>query len=99
MAKLHEDGIMSIFEAMMLICFGAAWPVNIIKSWRTRSAFGKSPGFLIIVIAGYVSGIIHKIIYSPDLVLILYIMNLLMVSLDLLIFFLNRALDRRAAGW
>ena len=53
---------MSIFEAGMLISFGAAWPLNIYKSIKTRSAVGKSVLFLIVVFIGYVCGIIHKII-------------------------------------
>ncbi len=86
---------MSIFEAVMLVCFGAAWPVNIVKSWRTRSAIGKSWGFLAIIIVGYLSGITHKFLYSRDFVLLLYLVNLLMVSLDLLIYVRNRALDKQ----
>ena len=90
---------MSIFEAVMLICFGAAWPLDIANSWRTRSAVGKSWGFLVILIIGYISGIIHKLLYSRDLVLLLYLINLAMVSLDLLIYVRNRSLDReRNAG-
>ena len=81
----------------MLICFGAAWPVNIAKSWRTRSATGKSWGFLVIVIAGYASGITHKLLYSRDIVLLLYLVNLAMVTLDLLIYFRNRSLDKQRA--
>ncbi len=30
------EGI-SFFEAIMLVCFGLAWPLNIIKSLRTKS--------------------------------------------------------------
>ena len=86
---------MSIFEAIMLVCFGAAWPVSIVKSWQTRSAVGKSLGFLVIVIVGYVSGIIHKLLYSRDIVLLLYLINLLMVVLDLLLYWRNRVLDKR----
>ena len=33
---------MSIFEATMLICFGAAWPMNIAKSLRMKSTDRKS---------------------------------------------------------
>jgi len=86
---------MSIFEAIMLICFGAAWPVNIYKSYKTASAIGKSPFFLLIVIVGYISGITHKILHSPDFVMYLYGLNMLMISIDLAIYFRNRNLDRK----
>ena len=89
---------MSIFEAVMLICFGAAWPVNIAKSWRTRSAIGKSWGFLVIIIIGYACGVIHKLLHNRDIVLVLYLVNMAMVAADLLIYFRNRALDREREG-
>jgi hypothetical protein len=82
---------MSIFEALMLFCFGAAWPFAIYKSWKSRSSEGKSLFFLLVVATGYVFGIIHKLLYSKDIVLTLYILNFLMVSLDLLLYFRNRS--------
>ena len=81
---------LSIFEGVMLICFGLAWPANIYKSIKSRSTKGKSAMFLIIIIVGYIFGIIHKILYSRDVIMILYIINLLMVSVDLTLFFRNR---------
>lgn len=84
---------MSIFEAGMLICFGAAWPVNIYKSYKTRSAAGKSLPFLLIVIAGYICGIIHKLLFSRDVVLYLYLLNLAMVCIDLALYVRNRRYD------
>lgn len=80
---------MSIFEAIMLLCFGAAWPFSIIKSYKSRSVAGKSPYFLIVVIIGYISGIINKILYSNDIVMYLYILNLLMVATDLALYYRN----------
>ncbi len=87
---------MSIFEALMLLCFGAAWPVNIYKSIKSRTSKGKSVFFMYLVIIGYISGVIHKLIYNPDIVMYLYILNLIMVSIDAALFFRNRALDRQA---
>ena len=81
---------LSIFEAGMVICFGLAWPANIYKSIKSRSTKGKSVLFLIIVILGYIFGITHKILYSRDIVLILYIINLLMVLVDLALYFWNK---------
>ncbi|NLU52766.1 MAG: hypothetical protein GXX10_07880 [Clostridiaceae bacterium] len=85
---------MSIFESMMLICFGIAWPINIYKSLKARTAKGKSLWFLIVVVIGYISGIIHKLLYSFDIVLALYVLNLIMVTIDMSLFFRNRRLDR-----
>ena len=81
---------MSIFEIIMLLCFGAAWPVSIIKSIRTKSTGGKSFGFLLIIIVGYLSGIAHKMIYKPDFVVWLYVLNAVMVSADAALWIRNR---------
>ncbi len=81
---------LSIFEAIMLLCFGLAWPFSIIRSVKSRSTKGKSLFFLIIIETGYISGTIHKLIYSTDLVMVLYILNGLMVLTDIVLYFINR---------
>ena len=81
---------MSLFEVGMLVCFGLAWPLNIYKSLTSRSTSGKSVFFLLVVWVGYVFGITHKIFYSNDIVLWLYVLNLTMVSFDIFLFFRNR---------
>lgn len=78
---------MSIFETGMLVCFGLSWPISIRKSIKSKDITGKSRLFLIIVIFGYISGIIHKIIYSRDSVIFLYALNLIMVAIDLYLCF------------
>ncbi len=78
---------MSIFEALMLVCFGISWPISIAKSLRTKTVSGKSPLFMGIVIAGYASGFVHKILYSQDWVIFLYASNLILVSVDLALYF------------
>ncbi len=83
---------MSVFEILMLVCFGAAWPLSIYKSYTSRKNTGKSLGFLFVIIAGYVAGILHKIVYSFDAVIFLYILNFIMVSTDICLFFRNKGL-------
>ena len=96
--QLKAGNSMSIFEAGMLICFGLAWPVNIYKSITSRSTKGKSVFFLYVVEVGYVSGIIHKLLYSPDLILGLYILNLLMVLADIILYYRNRRYEKAAGA-
>ena len=86
---------MSIFEIIMLVCFGAAWPVSIMKSWSSKTNNGKSLFFLVIVLIGYVAGILHKIYYLRDGVIILYLVNFTMITIDILIYFRNRGYDRK----
>jgi len=78
---------MSVFEAMMLICFGISWPISILKSIRTKHVLGKSPLFMAILCLGYMSGITHKILYSRDWIVFLYVFNLVMVATDLALYF------------
>lgn len=89
---------MSIFEAGMLLCFGAAWPMNILKSLRSRTAAGKSVLFQWAILVGYICGITNKILYNRDIVLALYILNFLMVATDTILIYRNRALDRKRAA-
>ena len=84
---------MSFFEAGMLLCFGAAWPTSIIKSLKSRSTKGKSIVFLFIILTGYVFGILHKIFYNMDIVLVFYIINFIMVATDAILYFRNRRLE------
>jgi hypothetical protein len=78
---------MSVFEILMLLCFGASWPISIAKSLCTRVVAGKSPLFMAVVIAGYLSGILHKILYSFDWVIALYALNLILVAIDMGLYF------------
>ena len=85
---------MSVFEAIMLLCFGAAWPFSIARSLKSRSTGGKSLVFMLIVIVGYASGIVHKALHSRDFVLWMYAFNMLMVSVDAALWIRNRRLER-----
>ena len=78
---------MRFFEEGMLLCFGISWPISIAKSLRTKQVVGKSPLFMAILCVGYVSGCIHKALYSMDWIIGLYIMNLIMVSFDLFLYY------------
>ncbi|SCX76708.1 hypothetical protein [Desulfoluna spongiiphila] len=80
---------MSVFEIAMLVCFGFAWPASIWKSWTSRNNSGKSLQFLCIVLVGYAAGIAHKLIYSYDGVIILYGINAMMVTTDIVLWFRN----------
>ncbi len=89
---------MSIFEIIMLLCFGAAWPVSILKSIKTKSNGGKSIVFLLIIIVGYMAGITHKLLYKPDFVVWLYALNLTMVSVDAALWIRNQRLEAARTG-
>lgn len=80
-----------IFEFIMLACFGLSWPISVYKSLTSHSTKGKSVTFIIAIIIGYISGIIGKILsHQITYVLVLYIINLIMVTIDLALYFINR---------
>ena len=81
---------MSVFEILMLVCFGSAWPLSIYKSLKSRSVAGKSLPFLITILVGYTAGTIHKLLNSMDFVIVLYILNFIMVLIDIILYFRNR---------
>ena len=90
-----------ILEIIMLICFGFSWPLNVIKAYKARTTKGKSLWFILLILAGYVAGITSKFI-NPDFdmstkwyVLVFYFLNFVMVSLDLIMYFRNRHLDKQ----
>ena len=84
---------MSIFEIIMLLCFGAAWPFSIYKSIKSKSTKGKSIVFLVVLMVGYTSGILNKLFYNMDPVIYLYIINLIMVGIDSLLWLRNRRIE------
>ena len=94
-----------LFEILMVVSFGASWPFNVIKSFKTRTAKGKSPVFLLLILFGYVAGIISKLInpvYMANFankwyVLFFYILNFIMVSADFILFLRNKRLDKIAS--
>lgn len=88
---------MSIFEIMMLVCFGAAWPFSIYKSYTSKEVAGKSIVFLFVVFIGYVAGFLHKMIYCLDNVIYLYFLNELMVAVDIALYYRNKRLQMAKA--
>lgn len=85
----------SIWEVLFLLCFAISWPVSIAKSLRTKVVIGKSPMFMSLIILGYIFGIIHKSLYSNDIVIWLYVFNAVLVSTDLFLYFLYIGQNRR----
>lgn len=89
---------MSIFEGLMLICFGLSWPISIWKSVRIKRVEGKSPLFMSVVCLGYLSGIVHKILYSYDWIIVLYMVNMFMIMIDLALYAHYNRRNRLAGG-
>ena len=86
----------SILETVMLVCFGFSWPLNVIKAYRAKTAKGTSLPFILLIITGYIAGITAKILSGQiNYVLIAYILNLAIVSLNVIVYFRNITLDKK----
>ena len=92
-----------ILEVIMIVSFGASWPLNVIKSIKTKSTKSKSALFLMLILFGYLCGITAKLINpvymasfsSKWYVLFFYILNLSMVTLDLCLYFYNASIEKK----
>lgn len=84
------------FEAVMVICFGVSWPISISKSYTSRTTKGKSVVFLFFIMVGYLCGIVSKILADNiTYVFIFYVINFLLVGIDLILYFRNIRLDKK----
>ncbi|MBE6558386.1 MAG: hypothetical protein E7661_05195 [Ruminococcaceae bacterium] len=85
-----------ILETVMLVCFGFSWPMNLIKAYKAKTAKSTSLPFVLLIIVGYIAGISAKIIMGNiNYVLVAYLLNLAIVSLNLVVYFRNAALDKK----
>lgn len=76
--------MMYVFEAIMMICFGASWPISICKTIKVKFPAGKSLIFLWLILIGYIAGIIFKISQPGGRwVIVFYALNAVMVAIDL----------------
>ena len=93
----------TVLEILMIGSFGASWPVNVIKSYKARTAKGKSLLFLLLIFFGYIAGIASKLVnetYMSQIgekwyVLFFYILNFIMVGADVVMYIRNTKLDRQ----
>ena len=91
-----------ILEIIMIVSFGASWPLNVLKSIRTKTTKGKSLPFLCLIFFGYIAGITSKFVneaYMANIaskwyVLFFYFLNLIMVGADLVLYARNYRLDK-----
>ena len=91
-----------ILEIIMVVSFGASWPLNVMKSYKARTTKGKSLPFLCLILFGYIAGITSKLVnpvYMASFatkwyVLFFYVLNFIMVSVDLAIYIRNYKLDK-----
>lgn len=87
--------IYGIFEIGMMLCFAAAWPFNISRAWRARTAVGTSPWFMLVIEVGYALGMMNKVVNDDvNYVFAFYVLDFILVLIGLAIYVRNRTLDR-----
>ena len=92
-----------ILEIVMVVSFGASWPLNVMKSYKARTAKGKSLSFLCLIFFGYIAGIASKLMNEAYMaafsekwyVLFFYVLNLVMVGVDRALYFRNKAMEKK----
>ena len=87
----------AIFETIMLVCFGLSWPINVVKAYKAGTTKGTSLPFILLIITGYFAGITAKIVNGQfNYVFIVYIINLVIVMLNVVVYFRNYHLDKKS---
>ena len=85
-----------LLETVMLVCFGASWPLSVYKNMKSHTAKSMSLPFILLIIGGYVAGICAKCAaHNYSYVLVVYIINLAAVLTNLVVYFINRSYDRQ----
>ena len=89
--------IAQMLEIAMIVAFGFSWPNNIKTTYKNKSTKGKSLAFLLLIDTGYVCGIIGKLLSGNIVwyVLFFYILNFIMVTADLVLYFYYRNKERK----
>lgn len=88
----------SLFESIMILCFGISWPLSIVRSYRSRSTKGKSLLFMCVIAFGYICGIIAKFLaHTYNLAFWFYFPNIIMVSIDIGLYFRNKKIEKNSA--
>lgn len=88
-----------ILETLMILSFGISWPINLAKAWRSRSTGGKSIMFDYFIGTGYVCGILSKVISRTfNLAFWFYFPNLIMVTLDIILYYRNKKYEEALRG-
>ena len=85
--------MIEFLEMIMLICFGISWPFSVVRNIKAKTAKGMSIEFTLLIIVGYIGAKIYS--GNVGFVLFVYILNLVMVSANLVVFFINKRLDKK----
>lgn len=84
-----------MLEIVMMVCFGFSWPISVYKNIKAKTAKSMSLGFTLMITLGYIAGIVAKIsMNNYSYVLLAYLINLVFVITNIVVYFVNRHYDR-----
>ena len=64
-ASLNDTMVVAqTLEALMLLCFGLAWPINTLSMLKRKRPEGKGLTFTLIIWSGYVAGASAKLLLA-----------------------------------
>ncbi len=88
----------TLFEMLMLLCFGASWPVAVVKAYRARTAKGVSLASSCLILTGYAAGITYKFLSGQtNYVIFFYFFNFCIVLTHCILIYRNILLDKKRA--
>lgn len=97
--RKEVEKMAEILESVMLICFGLSWPINVWKNIKSKTAKNMSLKFILLIIVGYIAGIVAKLSKGAvNYVLVVYILNLAIVSVNVVVYFVNKRYDQARAA-
>ena len=96
LASLSPADIGQFLEGLMIFCFGISWPFSIYRTWKAKRVEGKSLVFLALVFAGYLAGVVSKLVKAytwagVEKIIILYAINAVLVGIDLCLYLRYRS--------
>jgi hypothetical protein len=104
--NLHDPTMIAqALEALMLLCFGLAWPINTVGMIRRKRPEGKGLTFTIIIWSGYLAGASAKLLLAfhagntlPP-VFWLYVLNAITVGVNAAMYLhFKRRVDAASVG-
>lgn len=103
LGSISPAEIGQILEGTMIVCFGVSWPFAIYRTWKAKRVEGKSLIFLALVFAGYLAGVVSKLVKAytwadVEKIIFLYAINAVLVGTDLGLYLYYRAKNAGAAG-
>ena len=93
-----------LLEILMIVSFGVSWPINLRKLIKAKSTKGVSLAFYFLVFFGYCAGIASKFINESYManfaskwyVLVFYFFNLIVVGLNIIVYFRYKSIEEKA---